>query len=202
MRDLGQLKYFVGMHIVQDRKNRTIYVDQEAYATKVLECFGMVQCKPKGVPIKKGLSWEKGEPDDGVEQQYQAIIGSLMNLAVLTQPDLAIAISIASRVMSCATEEHLRNLETVLRYLKKTKDVKLKLGGVQSSLNGYYDSDWGGDLNDRKSTSGYILKLNYSTVDWHTGKQRNVATSSTEAEYYALADYAKAKLGLRVLLMS
>jgi hypothetical protein len=84
--------------------------------------------------------------------------------------------------MSCATDEHLRNLEMSLRYLKKTKDSKLKLGGVCSSLNGHCNSDWGGDLNDRKSTSGYILQLNDSMVDWHTRKQTNVATSSTEAE--------------------
>jgi hypothetical protein len=92
----------------------------------------MVECKPKGVAIEKGMSWEKGEPDDSVEQQYQAIVGSLMYLAVLTQPHLAIAISIASQVMSCATEEQLWNLETALRYLKKLKDAKLKLGGVHA----------------------------------------------------------------------
>jgi hypothetical protein len=70
---------------------------------------------------------------------------------------------------------------------------------MHSGLNGYSDSDWGGVLNDRKLTSGYILQLNESTVDWHTGKQRNVATStsSTEAEYYALADYCKSKAWIK-----
>jgi len=54
-------------------------------------------------------------------------------------------------------------------------------------LVGYTDADWGGDKNDRKSTSGYVFKVFDNTVSWGSRKQSTVSLSSTEAEYIALA---------------
>jgi hypothetical protein len=44
-----------------------------------------------------------------------------------------------------------------MRYLKGTLDLKLCLGGKDVSLRGYCDADWGGDANERRSTTGYVF---------------------------------------------
>lgn len=67
-------------------------------------------------------------------------------------------------------------------------------------VEGYSDSDWAGDKNDRKSTSGFIFMLNGGPVSWCSKKQPTVALSSTEAEYIALTLAAKEATWLRLLL--
>ena len=60
--------------------------------------------------------------------------------------------------------------------------------GSRSEVNeiiGYSDSDWYGDLTDRRSTSGYVFKFNDPSISWCTKKQQVTALSSCEAEYIA-----------------
>ena len=54
-------------------------------------------------------------------------------------------------------------------------------------LHGYCDASYGNCLDDRRSFSGYIFKLNDCTISWKARKQRSVALSTCEAEYMALA---------------
>lgn len=67
-------------------------------------------------------------------------------------------------------------------------------------LIGYVDADWGSDINDRKSVSGYIFKVFGCTVSWSSKKQQTVATSSSEAEYVALSSAVSEAIWLRGLL--
>ncbi len=54
-------------------------------------------------------------------------------------------------------------------------------------LEGFSDSDWAGDEQDRKSTSGYVFFIGGAPVSWATQKQKSVALSTAEAEYMALS---------------
>ena len=65
---------------------------------------------------------------------------------------------------------------------------------------GFSDADWGGDLDDRKSTSGYMFKLGGAAVSWRSKKQACVALSTAEAEYIALTSAAQESLWLHQLL--
>ena len=78
--------------------------------------------------------------------------------------------------------------------MKTTQDEKLKLGGSSdygTSFLAYSDADWAGDTIDRRSTSGFVIKLFNSAVSWRSQKQPTVSLSSTEAEYIALTETCK-----------
>ena len=59
------------------------------------------------------------------------------------------------------------------------------------SLKGYSDANWGGDLDTRRSTTGYLFTLFTSSISWSSKRQPTVALSSTEAEYMALIHATK-----------
>jgi hypothetical protein len=51
----------------------------------------------------------------------------------------------------------------------------------------YADAEFAGEVETRKSTTGYILFYQWCTVIWRSGPQSMVATSTTEAEMSAAA---------------
>lgn len=88
-----------------------------------------------------------------------------------------------------------------MRYIRGSDSIGVCYSG-SSSLEtfGYSDSDWAGDVNDRKSTSGYIFLMGVGAVSWCSRKQRIVATSTCEAEYIAMNGACKEKIWLRRLV--
>lgn len=92
-------------------------------------------------------------------------------------------------------------MKPILRYLKGLQDRGITYGGEKElCIEGYSDSDWAGDKESRKSTSGYIFMLNGGPVSWCSKRQATVALSSTEAECIALTLAAKEATWLRLLL--
>ena len=108
------------------------------------------------------------------------------------------------------TRAHFLSAKHVLRYLAGTKDLALCLGSSSSllpaSMSGFMqnvgcsDADWASDALDRKSISGYSFYFESSLVSWSAVKQKSIALSSTEAEYYAMSHAFKEALWLRVFL--
>ena len=52
---------------------------------------------------------------------------------------------------------------------------------------GYTDADWGGDLDERKLTSGYVFLQNNGAISWSSKKQLCIALSTMEAEFVAFS---------------
>ena len=79
----------------------------------------------------------------------------------------------------------------MLRYLKNTIFHGINIKKTSSpTLTSFSDADWAGSLDDRKSTSAYVLLLGHTPIPWSSKKQSAIARSSTEAEYRALATAA------------
>ena len=80
----------------------------------------------------------------------------------------------------------------MLRYLKGTADTSLTLGGAEDfALVGWTDSDWGFDIDRRRSVAEYVFKLAGGCVSWASKKQPTVTLSTVEAEYMASTNAAK-----------
>ena len=69
-------------------------------------------------------------------------------------------------------------------------------------IRGFVDEDWVGDLDQRRSTSGYVFNLFGGAVSWMSKKQSVVALSTTEAEYMAATHASKEVVQLQILYSS
>lgn len=206
MKDLGELKFFLGMEISRDRQAKKIYLSQQRYLKDILRRFGMQDCKAVVTPLEDGLKLskelplgtEKGEeePVDGI---YRSIIGSLMYAMIATRPDIAYAVGLLSRFMVNPGKRHLECAKRVLRYLRGTISLSLEFSG-DLLLKGFSDADWAGCPDERKSTSGFVFYLGNGAISWKSSRQTTVALSSTEAEYIALCTAAREGIWLRRLL--
>ncbi|WMV41501.1 hypothetical protein MTR67_034886 [Solanum verrucosum] len=82
--------------------------------------------------------------------------------------------------MECPTEMHLLAPKRILRYLQGTKDFGIfYMKGEKTYLVRFTDSDYAGDQDDRKSTSGYVFMLGAGPVLWSSKKQTICTLSST-----------------------
>ncbi len=89
----------------------------------------------------------------------------------------------------------------IFRYLRGTESYGLLYTeNASPDCVGFSVADWAGDLNDRKSTSGYTFLMNGAAVSWRRTKQTYVAPSTSEAEYIALSAAAQESLWIRQLL--
>ena len=121
-------------------------------------------------------------------------------LSVGTRPDITYAVSNLARFSAMPTKQHWIALKRVMCYLKGTIDF-----GIQHCKNGskecigYSDADWAGDLDNWRSTSGYLFQISGSAVTWKSKKQSCVALSTAEAEYMVLANAAQEAIWMRQL---
>jgi Reverse transcriptase (RNA-dependent DNA polymerase)/Integrase core domain/GAG-pre-integrase domain len=202
-RDLGDAKLFLGMEIERDRGAGTLKLSQKKYAHDVIARFGMADAKPASLPLSPGvkLSRDTGSPLDVLAFPYREVVGSLMYLSVCTRPDISQAVGALARYMSCPMKEHWDAAKAVLRYVKSSTGVGIQFGGSKG-LQGYCDSDYAGDIDTRRSTTGYAFVLNGGVISWSSRLQPTVAVSTTEAEYMSASSAVKEALWLRKLFVA
>lgn len=130
-----------------------------------------------------------------VEQfDYRAVVGALMYLVTCTRPDLAFVVGQLSRFVDEPSEQHVGVLKKVLRYLITTKRTGIRYDkrhagiGVGVYLHGFSDSNWAGDLETRKSTTGHVFTVSGGAVTCASRRQTITAQSTAEAEYVAAAE--------------
>lgn len=202
MKDMGKINNCLGIEFSRDEEHR-VYLNQNMYLNKVLDRFGMSECKPTITPIDVNVKLEKPEciNNDVMNQYpYQSLIGALMYLAVTTRPDIAYAVNYLSQFNTNYDIEHWKGAKRVLRYLKGTSNYGLVYERTGLPLFGVVDADWGANMIDRKSYSGFAFILAGAPITWEARKQRTIALSSTEAEYMALSEATKEAMYLRDVL--
>nr|GEV50093.1 retrovirus-related Pol polyprotein from transposon TNT 1-94 [Tanacetum cinerariifolium] len=207
MKDLGPANKILGVQIHRDIVSRKFWLSQKSYVKKILQRFNMQDCKPISTlfPTNVKLS-SKMSPSSEKERMemsrvpYASAVGSLMFVMICTGPDIAHAVGVVSRYMTKPGREHWEAVKRIFRYIKGTSDVALCFGESDLIVKGYVDSDYAGDIDGSKSTTGYLFALCGGTVSWVSKLQSVVAMSKTKAEYVATAQASKEAVWLKMLL--
>ena len=171
MSDLGLLRYYLGIEVRQTAAGITIR--QGAYAAKILEKSGMAGCNPCQVPMAPRLKLSKRSEEPLVDAtSYRSIVGSLRYL-VNTHPDFAFSVGYVSRFLEEPQKDHSAAVKQILHYVGGTKGWGLRYGKnkEQAQLNGFSDSDFAGDVDAQRSTTGVIFFLGNSPITWQSTKK-------------------------------
>ena len=203
--DEGEPRVFIGMEISRDREQRTIRLTQSGYAGRIVERFGGHIGSVRSLPMTEGLRLRaaaEGEEIDVSVYPYREIVGSLLYLAHCTRPDISYAVASLARYMHKPGVQHWTAAVNLLGYLKGTRGMGLTYGGGGAGSDGhqlvvYGDADFGGDLDQRRSTTGYVTMVNGGAIGWQSKLQPTVALSTLEAEYQAASMAAREALQQR-----
>ena len=211
--DQGELRDILGVQI--HRNETKILLNQERFINEILKNFSMETCNPKKIPCSLDLKLEKSmeaqtetEKEQMSKVPYRSLVGSLLYLQ-LTRPDIAFAVKELSRFLNNPGPKMWAAAKNVLHYLQGTKHHGIQFGGKAAyntlakspdQLVGFSDSDWAGQIDDRKSTSGTIFFLNNGPISYASRSQKCVALSTAESEYVALGEAAREAIYLRMLL--
>lgn len=186
LRDLGPLKYFLGLEIA--RSINGLHVCQRMYALDLLDDTGLLGCKPFNTPMDPSIKLSSEEDGDFVDaKSYRRLCGRLMYLQI-TRPDITFAVNKLSQFSSAPREAHHKALLRVLHYIKRTVGQGLFYSSkAEMQIQTFADADWGPCKDSRRSTSGFYIFLDTSLIVWRSKKQQIVSKSFAEAEYGSLS---------------
>jgi len=205
---LGPLRSLLGIDFVP--QDGGLLMTQGNYVRRLLKRFEMQDCKPVGMPADPAVKLTKegairknptgGETIDESNYPYRELIGALTYLSTASRPDIAFSVNFLASFNSNPMKDHWEAAKRVLRYLKATTDWGILFRPTGKPLVGFADADWSQALDDRRSTTGYILYLAGAPIVYRSIRQPCVALSTMEAEYIALSEAARETLWLRALL--
>lgn len=197
--DVTKSNKFLGIELGWN--GNTVSLSQSRYIEHILKRYKMSDYKPRRTPMETNLKIKENLDDSLITKKpYRELIGSLGYLASMTRPDILFAVNYLSQFQNRPTDEMYDYANRILRYLSGTINMKLVYGCTKISnlgVFGFADADFGSDINDRKSRSGYVFMLgekliNNVVVDgdlisWASVKQKSVSLSTSEAEFVALS---------------
>ena len=157
MSTLGELKWFLGIHVLRDRSQRLLWLTQEAYIEKIAKQYEidlngrlpdtpmaeseLLPTYPRSVrPTLKssdeGLSVRPSplpKVADSSTMLYQRKLGSMLYAATTTRPDIAFAVSRLARFNQDPSQEHHRAADRVIQYLYGTRSRAICYGRVNGT---------------------------------------------------------------------
>jgi hypothetical protein len=160
MKDMGEATYVLGIKIYRDISRCLLAISQSTYLDKVLKRFRMENPKKGDLPVVKGISLSVTQsPATGIEKSvmssipYASAIGSIMYALLSTRPDVALALSLTSCYQSNPGMIHWTAVKSILKFLRRTKDMVLVYGGsnVELDVKGYVSTNYKADSDDEKS---------------------------------------------------
>ena len=193
MRFSDKIYLFLGLHLgwELDSEGRplSLKLSQPLYIEGMLRRFELENSKPARIPMVESFFPSFAtEPDKSVVEVelFQQMIGSILYLALHTRLDILAPVLILARFQNAPTRFCHRAAKRVLRYLRGSSDVGITYRTGSMRKQAFVDADYAGDVVDRKSMSGYLVKLGNATCIWGSKKQASVALSTCESEYFAM----------------
>lgn len=208
MKDLGKAQRFLGMNKINNSEEGEIKIHQKEYIEKALTRFQMENCNPVATPADPNtkLTKEMGPKDKAdIEEMkntpYLEAVGTLLYISQISRPNIAYAVNNVSCFCNNPGKAHWNAVKRIFRYLKGTKDYKLKFcKNANTNIIGFSDADWANDQDSRKSITGSVFLGNGAAISWYSKRQHTVTLSTVEAEYVALAFTCQEALWLRELI--
>lgn len=160
MKDLGKLKYFLGLEVARGPDG--IFVSQHKYALDIITECSLLGAKPSPTPTELNRKLVMADKTNSHTlltdpSKYRRLIGRLIYLT-FTRPDLSYIIRILSQFMQKPLEEHWLAALRVVRYLKGTSDQGIMLQSkCNMQINAYCDADWSSCPATRRSLSAYVV---------------------------------------------
>jgi hypothetical protein len=178
---LGLMNYFLGIEVEQS--DHGIFISQQKYV-EVLKKFKMEKCKPDHTPISLGTKLSKEDLGSIISSTlYKQIVGSLMYLTT-TRPDITYATCYITKFMESPKDSHWKFGKRILRYIAGTTTYVLwYTTSIEYMLTGYTDSYYVGNIDDKKTSSGYSFLFGKNLISWASKKNPIVYISSTKEEY-------------------
>ncbi|CAI7797462.1 unnamed protein product [Closterium sp. NIES-53] len=204
---LGEVKYYLGMHVERDLDHRWLTLHQEKFIKELGEKYGIENEHKVATPLPAEFKLVKAAEDEGVEaeeqQQFQSLVGSLLYAAVHTRPEISFSVGQLARVVQNPSEEQVDAAEHVVKYLNshpsigvqysasaqvKQKGVEVlkekgeRLGEGKLFLTCFTDATWASEKDDSSSVGGFICVAGGGPVSWRSKKQTETALSSVESD--------------------
>ncbi|KAJ3489748.1 hypothetical protein NLJ89_g11496 [Agrocybe chaxingu] len=220
--DLGPCSRFLSVSIIRDRASRRLWFSSHLYISELLDDWHMSDCKPSQTPFLSNVLNHKAPhgvkdcplnalpdiSDTDLKPLYQCLVGCLLYLTVSARPDIAFYVMWLGQFAANPDRAHFRLAKHVLHYLAGMRTLALCFGApspqTPDSLRGFLqnvgcsDADWASN-NDRRSISGYCFFFCGSLISWSAVKQKSIALSSTEAEYYTMTHAFREAIWIRLL---
>ncbi|GAQ93426.1 hypothetical protein KFL_015180010 [Klebsormidium nitens] len=173
---LGEATYFLAMELARDRVARNLKLTQKKLTEELVARHGLARARARSVPrgAREKLTRE-GEPLNTARVHYSELIGSLLYLSVCTRPDIAQAVGALALYTSAPTEAHWAAALGVVRYLAGIEEDGITFGGSGEVLKAFCDADFAGDVDTRRSTTGYVsLMYGGAHIDviYHFARER------------------------------
>ena len=168
IKDLGAAKKIIGMEICRERALGRLWLSQSGYVRKVLKRFSMENAKPVSTPLANHFrlsTTQCPKTDDDIQDMskvpYASAVGCLIYAMVCTRPDLAQVVSAISKFLSNLGRSHWDAVKWIFKYLRGTTNYGIMFSRQLSvpSVVGYIDADYARDLDDKRSTIGYVVTL-------------------------------------------
>ena len=183
MKVLGKIKDYLGITVEYESSKHEMKLNQTRYIESLVERYNL-----ENTPMEVNLKIEKSDSYEK-DIKYRNLIGALLYISSATRPDISFSVNYLSRYQNCYNETHYKYAMRILKYLYLTRDIKLTYRrNVNCIIDCYVDADWAVDNLDRKSTTGYVIRLFGNVIYWKSRKQNSVTTASTFAEYVALSE--------------
>ena len=164
MIDIGLMAHFLGLEVTQ--KEKGIFVSQSGYAKDILEKFKMKSCNLVSTLVENEVELRKSRVGNVDPTYFKSLVGNLRYL-ICTRPDILYGVRLISRYMETPDQSHLNATKRILRYIKGTiNEGMFYTLSKNFNLVGYSDSEWGRDLDERKSTTGFVFFMGDTSFTW------------------------------------
>ncbi|KAL6339330.1 hypothetical protein AAG906_028057 [Vitis piasezkii] len=186
-----------GNEVARDMSKRLLRLSQKSYILKVLSRCEMNNLKTMSTPLGKHFRLSITQAPETHEEKrfmeripYASMVGSVMYTMVCSRPDLAYAVNMISRYMSCLGKPYWQTIKWLFQYLAGTRSLGLVYGGnsqLGTQLQGFVDVDYAGNIDTIKSLTGYL----FISV---------VSLLTTEVEYMAMKKVVKEAIWLKGII--